>query len=133
MKSGTALLLFRLQRLWYCLQIQTATPKSTLDMYYPPAQLRAWIKDTYHEDIFVSQCFGFFMNLPDSCKPKQSAQDAFFNMSPLFYAVGTSGVLNYTRSYLYGYAGPKNIFVQRGWTVFCNQYRFNQKTYIACI
>lgn len=54
-KSGTAILLFRIPRLWYCLLIQTTTLKPT-----PYVKLRALCAYIIYipMDILVLQCLG---------------------------------------------------------------------------
>ena len=60
-KSGTALLLFRISRLWYCLLFRTSNIEAHADMYaYTRALLaRVMIGYTYPEDIKMLQCVGY--------------------------------------------------------------------------
>ena len=58
-KSGTALLLLRYLRLWYCLNIRTATPKPTPICTYarvPIINRYERYGYTYPEDIKMLQC-----------------------------------------------------------------------------
>ena len=61
-KSGTALLLFRYLRLWYCLLIQTTTLKPT-----PYAQMRAICAYINYIPMGILCCNVLdYTNLPDS-------------------------------------------------------------------
>ena len=51
-KSGTAILLFRILRLWYCLYFQTATPKPTPICMY--TRTYACTYNTHHEHLSVA-------------------------------------------------------------------------------
>ena len=73
-KSGTAILLFRILRLWYCLcnKQQHRSPRRTYIYYlrYTPMRVRVY---TYHRHLSVAMFCYFQRNLPDFRMPKQSA------------------------------------------------------------
>ena len=70
-KSGTAILLFRFSRLWYCPQFRTNNTEAHAVCIFVRAYART-INNTYLMDILCCNVLEF-MNLPDSEKPKQSA------------------------------------------------------------
>ena len=81
-KSGTAILLFRILRLWYCLcnKQQHRSPRRTYIYYlrYTPMRVRVY---TYHRHLSVAMFCYFQRNLPDFRMPKQSALRRYFIMS----------------------------------------------------
>ena len=88
------MLLFRLQRLWYCPNLRTNNTEPTLYVYAYTPNKRVYNEYTHHEHHCAALLWSLVRIYQIPVSQNKARKTLFFIMLPLFYAVGTSGPFN---------------------------------------